>query len=102
MIIPIQRENIPYRFEVELDDVFEFELHYNSEHDFFTVDLHKEGEVLIFGEKVVYGVPLFINYSDERFPQVTIIPTDKAGNEDRVTYDNLGHTVFLFVGDPNE
>lgn len=101
MIIPIQKENIPYRFEVELDDVFEFEINYNSEYDFFTLDLYKEGETLILGEKVVYNVPLFTNYSDERFPQVTITPTDKAGNEDRVTYENLGNTVFLFVGDPN-
>lgn len=99
MIIPIDKENIPYQFEIELaGNVFVFEINHNVEHNFFTFDLFKDDEVLALGEKLVYGSPLF-SYADERFPEVTITPKDKSGNETRVTYDNFGETVFLFVGD---
>ncbi|MBU8908499.1 phage baseplate plug family protein [Desertibacillus haloalkaliphilus] len=100
MIIPIQKEQIPNEFEIRLaGELFTFEVHYNAEYDFFTVDLYKSGDVLVLGEKVVYDSPLFDTYSDERFPGVTITPLDRADNEDRVTYSNLGNTVFLYVSD---
>lgn len=100
MIIPIDKGNVPYQFEIELEgDVFVFEVHYNAQADFFTLDLHREDETLVLGEKLVYSTPLFAAYADERFPAVTITPYDRAGNENRVTYDNLGETVFLYVGD---
>lgn len=103
MIIPITKEDIPYEFEIELGgEVFVIELHHNSEHDFFTLDLTKNGEVLVFGEKLVYGQRLFEIYQDERFPKVALVPKDKAGNDDRITYENLGETVFLYVGDVDE
>ena len=103
MIIPINKDNIPYRFEIELaGDVFIFEIHYNAEYDFFTVDLYRDEEVLAYGEKLVYGSPLFGAYADGRFPQVTITPRDKAENETKVTYQNLEETVFLFVGETDE
>ena len=103
MIIPIDKDNIPYQFEIELaGDVFIFEIHYNAEYDFFTVDLYRDEEVLAYGEKLAYGSPLFRTYADERFPKETIIPRDKAGVETAVTYQNLGETVFLFVSDSDE
>lgn len=102
MIVPIIKENIPYRFEVELArEIFTFEVHYNSEHDFLTVDLEKNGEVLVYGSKLVYGEPLFPSEGAAGFPRVLLVPKDKAGKEDRVSYENLGETVFLFVGDVN-
>lgn len=100
MIIPIAKENIPYQFEIELvGAVFVFEVHYNTQHDFFTVDLHRDGDALALGEKLVYGAPLFEAYADDRFPVVLLTPYDKADNETRVTYENFGETVFLYVGD---
>jgi hypothetical protein len=96
--IPIEKDNIPYRFEIELGaEIFEMEIRYNDTYDFFTIDLHKDDKVLILGEKVVYGVPLFTNTRDLRFPVVTIVPKDEAGLEVEVTYENFQETVFLAV-----
>lgn len=96
--IEIEKENIPYRFEIELGaETFEFEIRYNDEGDFFTVDLFKGGEPLVYGEKIVYGIPLFNDFYDQDFPAPTIIPLDESGNESRVTFENLNETVFLVV-----
>lgn len=96
--IEIEKENIPYRFEIELGaEVFEFEIRYNDIGDYFTIDLYKDGEVLVYGEKIVYGVPLFSDYYNKSFPAPTIIPSDESGNESQVTFDNLNVTVFLRV-----
>ncbi|MBA2878056.1 hypothetical protein HNR63_001110 [Anoxybacillus kamchatkensis] len=96
--IPIEKENIPYRFEIELEaEVFEMEIRYNDLYDFFTIDLYKDGEPLVYGEKVVYGVPLFQDVRDSRFPAVDIVPKDEAGLENQVTYENFQKTVFLAV-----
>jgi hypothetical protein len=96
--IPIEKENIPYRFEIELEaEIFEMEIRYNDLYDFFTIDLYKDGEPLVYGEKVVYGVPLFQDVRDLRFPAVDIVPMDEAGLENQVTYENFQKTVFLAV-----
>lgn len=94
--IEVMKELIPYRFEIELGaELFEMEIRYNERHDFFTIDLMKNDEVLVYGEKVTYGVPLFDDVYDDRFPAPTIIPLDESGQESRVTYENLNNTVFL-------
>lgn len=101
--IPIEKENIPYRFEIELGaEVFEMEIRYNETHDFFTIDVFKNGEPLVYGEKIVYGVPLFYDINHEELPAPTIIPIDPAGIETKVTYENLNKTVFLVVDNGNE
>jgi len=99
MILPIDKTLIPYQFEVELNGaIYTIEVHYNASYDFFTLDLYKGQQVLRYGEKIMYGQPLFVSV-DESLPVIT--PLDLAGNEDRVTYDNLGETVFLYVGETN-
>lgn len=101
--IEIEKEQIPYRFEIDLSGaVFAFEVNYNSEYDFFTVDVELDGEVLITGNKLVYGVPLFSYSSDERLPQVEIIPFDEAGITQEVTWATLGEMVFLYVFEKGE
>lgn len=98
MYVPISKNLTPYRFEIVLGaEIFEFEVSYNADFDFFTVDLTKDGEVLVYGEKLVYGVPLFVDVFDQRYPVLQLVPLDDAGNETRVTYDNLDKTVFLQV-----
>ena len=98
MYVPIQKEQTPYRFEILLGaEPFEIEVRYNADFDFFTVDLYKDGEALVYGEKLVYGVPLFVDVFDQRFPVLQLVPKDDAGLEERVGYSNLGETVFLQV-----
>ena len=98
MYIPIQKNQVPYRFEILLGaETFEIEVRYNADFDFFTIDLYKDGEVLVYGEKLVYGVPLFTDVFDQRFPVLQLVPKDDAGLEERVGYSNLGETVFLQV-----
>lgn len=96
--INIEKALIPYRFEIELGaELFEMEIRYNYLADYFTIDLFKDNEVLVYGEKIVYGMPLFSEVYDERFPAPTIVPYDESGKESRVSYDNLNVTVFLAV-----
>lgn len=99
--VPILKSEIPYRFEIQLAaELFEMEIRYNQAHDFFTVDLYKNGEPLAVGDKMTYGRPLFAEIWDERFPVLQLVPMDEAGMETRVTWENLGKTVFLAVINP--
>ena len=96
--INIEKELIPYSFEIELGvELFQIGVEYNSVGDFFTIELSKDGEILVSNEKIVYGEPLFSEIYDARYPAPTIIPIDPAGNETRVGWDNLNKTVFLVV-----
>jgi hypothetical protein len=98
LIIDIDKQKIPYRFEILLADVlYEMEFHYNPGFDFFTVDLFKDKEPLVYGEKLVYGLPLFNDVYDKRFPAVGLIPLDESGQSVEVNAQTLGETVFLCV-----
>ncbi|PAD73667.1 phage baseplate plug family protein [Paenibacillus campinasensis] len=96
--IDIEKEQIPYRFDISIaDEVFTFEVHYNAEYDFFTVDLERDGDVLAVGEKLVYGMPLFYDVMDNRFPKLPIVPYDESELSTAVTWETLGTSVFLYV-----
>jgi hypothetical protein len=98
--VPIDKESIPYRFDIPLaGEIFTLEVHYNATNDFFTVDIEKNGTVLVYGEKLTYGNPLFSSLTDKRLPKVLMTPYDVARRETRVSYENLGESVFLFVGE---
>ncbi len=98
--IPIEKENIPYQFEISLgNELFTLEVNYNEVHDFFSLDLIRSGEVLVYGAKLVYANPVFASIEDERFPLPLITPLDESGRETAVTWDNLGVTVFLAYGE---
>lgn len=101
--IEIDKDEIPYSFEIELaGEVFEIEVNYNQTHDFFTVDLFKDGGVLVIGEKLIINRPLFENLVNIDLPKVQIIPKDRANSATRITYENMNETVFLYVGDSDE
>lgn len=101
--IDVDKNEIPYAFEVELaGEVFELEVNYNQTYDFFTIDLFKDGGVLVIGEKLVLNRPLFRNSTNINLPKVQIIPKDRSNLVTRITYENLNETVFLFIGDANE
>jgi len=101
--IEIDKDEIPYSFEIELaGEVFEIEVNYNQTYDFFTIDLFKDGEVLVIGEKLIINRPLFKNRVNIDLPKVQIIPKDRANSATRITYENMNETVFLYVGDSDE
>lgn len=101
--IDIDKNEIPYAFEIDLaDEVFEIEVNYNYAHDFFTIDLFKNGGSLVVGEKLILNRPLFRNRIDIQLPKVQIIPLDRANSATRITYENLNETVFLYVGETDE
>lgn len=100
--IDIDKESIPYEFDLELEqDVYTLDVRYNDLFDFFTIDLSKDGQMLVTGEKIVYGQPLFEG-ADERLPAPRIIPIDPSGNENTVTYENFNETVFLILDNGGE
>ncbi|MNF01880.1 hypothetical protein D3C80_2009420 [compost metagenome] len=55
--------------------------------------------MLAVGVKLVYGVPLFGDIQDNRFPAYPLLPLDLAGVTNKVTYDTLSTSVFLYVID---
>ncbi|ULO08938.1 hypothetical protein H1230_09280 [Paenibacillus sp. 19GGS1-52] len=96
--IAIERELIPYRFDISIaDEMFTFEIHYNPDYDFFTVDLERDGETLVYGEKLVYGQTLFYDIQDNRYPKLPIVPYDQSEKSIEVTWEALGVSVFLYV-----
>lgn len=96
--IEIDKNEIPYAFEVELaGEIFEIEVNYNETFDFFTIDLFKEGDPLVTGEKLILNRPLFRNRVHIDLPKAAIIPMDRSQQETRITYENLNETVFLFI-----
>lgn len=97
--ILITKELVPYSFNILLaGELFTLIVYHNEKHDFFTVTLKKNGEVLCEGEPIVYGVPLFGDlYQARKFPAIDIIPIDESGEQNTVTFNNLGETVFLTI-----
>lgn len=103
-ILEIEKDLIPYDFEVLLgDELYEIEVNYNGVADFFTLALKKDGEIVSAGEPLIYGVPLFTDtYMLGKHPAIMIVPLDESGHENRVGWDNLGKTVFLCIDDEGE
>ncbi|WP_128102783.1 hypothetical protein [Paenibacillus sp. DCT19] len=98
--IDIEKDLVPYRFDISLEDeLFTFEVQYNEQFDYFTLDLEKNGEVLVTGEKLVYGTTLFYDVMDNRFPKVPIVPYDQSETESEVNWRTLSESVFLYLID---
>lgn len=103
--ILIKKELIPYTFNIMLaDDMFIVSVDYNATGDFFTLGLtDAEGNVVARSEKLVYGMPVFGDiYNPITFPCLTIVPCDDSGQEDVITWDNFGETVFLCIDDEGD
>lgn len=102
--IPISKENLPERFEFDLaEETFTFEVFYNEVGDFFTVNLYDLNDnPIVLGEKLVLNVPLWSDIVNSKLPAPSLIPLDESGKEDRISYDNFGETVFLYIDDVGE
>lgn len=98
LVVTIDTEEIPYQFLMEFGgDMFEFTLKYNAFADIFTLDVSIDGEDIVYGVPINYGVPVFSESADERLQAIKIKAYDVAGQENRVTFENINETVFLYV-----
>lgn len=97
--IEINKELIPYNFNILLNnELYNLRVDFNNFANLFTVALSKNDELICAGEPIIYGIPLFNDLITRgNFPQVMIIPKDKSGENNSVTFDNLSSTVFLTV-----
>ena len=103
--IPVEVGKVPYSFRIKLGDrSFMFTIKYNEQAELFTVDLQISAtqEVLCYGDPILLGRQLFNTIEDERFPQPVIIPYCLHGNAKRVTKENLGKTVQLYLHERKE
>ncbi len=103
--IEIDKDMVPYKFDMTLEgETYTFQVNYNVLKDFFTIDLLKNDEVIVLGEKLIYGKPLFLSSRYKDIPKVNIVPLDLTGRAERITFDNLNEEVFLFLidGDKDE
>jgi hypothetical protein len=101
--IHIDKEALPYACEMQLaQQTWQFEVRYNTEYDFFTVDLYQDNQMVVAGEKIVYGRPLFEMLATNK-PGVSIVPLDVSGNAERVGWNELNESVFLYLlGDEDD
>lgn len=99
--IDIDKDLIPYQFDITLEgETYTFIVNYNNLKDFFSVDLLKNDEIIVLGEKLVYAKPLFLSAMYKDIPKVTILPYDISENTERITFENFNKDVFLYlVGD---
>lgn len=101
--IEINKDEIPYIFSIELaGEMFSLEVMYNEKCDFFTITLSKDDVALVYQEPLVYNRPLFADMYQPGFPAVDLVPFDESGENDTVTWDNFGDTVFLTIDDSED
>jgi hypothetical protein len=103
--IDVNKAELPERFEIDLaNETFTLEFSYNESGDFFTVNLYRpdsfDQEVpLVLGEKLTLNQPLWNDFSSLDLPAPSIVPMDLAQKEGRITWDNFGISVFLYIAD---
>ena len=97
--LSINKDLIPYSFEIELNDkIYTMVVKYNERFDFFTIDVYLDDEIVMYGEKITLGEPLFLPVMYNDMP--IIAPFDFAYNATRVTFENLDDTVeLIFIPD---
>lgn len=98
--IPVDASKVPYNFSIKLDDrTYTLTIKYNSVNEVFTADLAvtATGQVLCYGDPVLYGRAMFGSIETEEYPLPVIVPYCLSGEESRVTIDNLGKTVQLYL-----
>lgn len=94
--IPITNTDVPFKFNITLDNLScDIHFGYNATYDFFTADLYISGKLIMQGEKIVYGKPLFTMKKTALTSQM--IPIDISGVEHNITFDNFGKAVLLYV-----
>ncbi|MEK5133206.1 hypothetical protein NST39_03905 [Bacillus sp. FSL W8-0645] len=102
--IPIDIEDIPQQFEIDLaDSTFVFQINYNETDDSYSIDLYDmDFEPIVLGEKMILNVPLWDDIIDDRLPAPSLVPLDESNTETRLSSENFMKTVFLYIDDVGE
>lgn len=99
--IKVDKDRIPYKFDIQINKkTYTMEWQYNSRHDFFTVAISTVTDVLTTGEKLVLGKALLSERAYIPFPMIR--PADSTGKAKRITWDNFGSNVLIYVGGDGE
>lgn len=108
--LPIEKDKIPYSFDVKLSDrLYTITIKYNQISDEFTADLELGGKVLVQGKKILLGEPIFgefaydnnLNYNPD-FYRETLLPYDFSWQEEVINLDNFGDKVKIYVFEDDE
>lgn len=98
--LEIDRDSIPYSIYVDLrGTIIQFEFHYNTISDSFTVNLSdQDGGIIVEGKRIVYGADLLSSIVDDRLPPtLAIVPMDDAGMHQDITWNNISDIKLFFV-----
>jgi len=76
---------------------YTLELRENTRKGFFTFGLAREETPEISQRKITYGEDLLAGVDDPIIARYHLVALDLSGKEDRVTPDNLGRTVHLYL-----
>lgn len=107
-VINFDKSELPERFEIDFyEQTVVLQFDYNATGDFFAVHLYKIGDdgedvPVVLGEKLVLGRPLWENIPRFDIPAPTLIPLDIGMKAERVTYENMNESVFLYILDGAE
>ncbi len=98
-LIPIHKEHIPYEVQYRLgNNTYKLVFQYNYFGDYFTVDLYRNADPLILGEKLLIGKPLFSTYTaNDRLPKTVIVPADLSMTATRTGWDEMSESVYLYM-----
>lgn len=95
----IDLDELPQSFETSFgDEAFTMQLDYNEIGDFYTVSIWDgQDNLLVSGEKLVYGRRLWRSYANSALPAVDLVPLDESGVANVCNKETFGKTVFLYV-----
>jgi len=94
--IAVDKEAIPYRTRIRLDGrTFTLVFHYNTDGDFFTVDISR-GDFVSYGNKLVLDRPL-LRFLKPGMPDCVLLPLAEDAGVTRVGWNELGENVFLYL-----
>lgn len=98
MILPIDKNLIPYRIAINLGG-FEYTItvNYNTEEDYFTLDLEAFGAPVIFGEVLNINEPLFYDFQYANVPPVILMPLATGEDVPRLGWAELNETVEIYL-----
>lgn len=104
-VINFDKGELPERFEIDFyNQTVILQFDYNETGDFFTVDLYEIGEdgedvPIVLGEKLTLGRPLWEDIPRFDIPAPTLIPLDIGMKAQRITFENMNDSVFLYILD---